>query len=277
MEWDDPVHISLHHERAEGTGGLTLPSRDMDYDSLTTACTLRQRAGALDGLLLCLLAEDGLGVLELGSAGPQVAGQQDVSVELVVQVVGAQPAAVGHWDAAVATAGVQGGAHFAACSITFHTAMHRVHRAQRLSHLSADPIPLDWEETARHHPSLRDSIPGLKCSSSPSDTSLALAPFRSIVRRGVRRKRGGSSSRGNRVVWQREPRCPTDEECLNLKQEGAAKTLGNKCILTSKQKMEDVGSDPSSGQLHLKLVGGPADWPWLWRSAVKRFGSSSAL
>lgn len=63
-------------------------------------------------------------MLELGSSGPQVAGQQDVTVELAVQVVGAKPATVGHWDATVAAAGVHRGAHLAAWSITFHTATH---------------------------------------------------------------------------------------------------------------------------------------------------------
>lgn len=61
-------------------------------------------------------------MLELWSAGPLVAWQEDVSVQLAVKVVGAEPAAVGHWDATVASAGVHRGAHLAACSITFHTA-----------------------------------------------------------------------------------------------------------------------------------------------------------
>lgn len=63
-------------------------------------------------------------MLELRSAGPLVAGQEDVSVQLAVEVVGAEPAAVGHWDATVGAAGVHRGAHLAAWSITFHTAKH---------------------------------------------------------------------------------------------------------------------------------------------------------
>ena len=68
-----------------------------------------------------------MGVLELRSAGPWVAGQQDVTVELVVQVAGAEPTTVGHWDATVAAAGVHRGTHLAAWSITFHTATNTQH------------------------------------------------------------------------------------------------------------------------------------------------------
>lgn len=77
-------------------------------------------------------------MLELGSAGTQVAGQQDVSVELAVKVVGAEPAAAGHWDATVA--GVHRGAHLAAWSITFHTANRKhTQRARRVSLLIHHP------------------------------------------------------------------------------------------------------------------------------------------
>lgn len=68
-------------------------------------------------------------MLKLGSAGPRVAGQEDVSVELTVQVIGAEPPAVGHWDATVAAAGVHRGAHLAAWSITFHTATQHTGQA----------------------------------------------------------------------------------------------------------------------------------------------------
>lgn len=68
-------------------------------------------------------------MLKLGSARPRVAGQEDVSVELTVQVIGAEPPAVGHWDATVAAAGVHRGAHLAAWSITFHTATQHTGQA----------------------------------------------------------------------------------------------------------------------------------------------------
>lgn len=61
-------------------------------------------------------------MLELRSAGPLVAWKEDVSVQLAVKVVWAKPAAMGHWDATVAAAGVHRGTHLAAWSITFHTA-----------------------------------------------------------------------------------------------------------------------------------------------------------
>lgn len=48
---------------------------------------LRKRAGALDVLLLSLLAEDGLRVLELGPAGPLGAGLDPVTVEWAVKAV----------------------------------------------------------------------------------------------------------------------------------------------------------------------------------------------
>ena len=41
-------------------------------------------------------------MLQFGSTGPQVSRQQDVSVDLAA----VQVAAVGHWDATIATAGV---------------------------------------------------------------------------------------------------------------------------------------------------------------------------
>lgn len=63
-------------------------------------------------------------MLELGSAGPLVARQEDVSVELAVQVVRAEPAAAGHWDTTIAAAGVHRGAQLTAWGITFHTATH---------------------------------------------------------------------------------------------------------------------------------------------------------
>lgn len=85
---------------------------------------LGQRTGTLDGLLLCLFTEDGLGVLELRAARPLVAGQEKVSVELAVEVLGPEASAVGHWDTTVATAGVHRGAHLTAGSISFNTNTH---------------------------------------------------------------------------------------------------------------------------------------------------------
>ena len=82
---------------------------------------LGERAGAFDGLLLSLLAEDGLGVLELGSAGPLGARLDPVAVERAVEAVWADGRAVSHWASAVAGSTIQGRAAVAGPSIPFHT------------------------------------------------------------------------------------------------------------------------------------------------------------
>lgn len=81
---------------------------------------------------------------ELRSAGPLVA-RKDVSVQLAVKVVGAKPAAVGHWNTTVATAGVHRRAHLTACSITFHTAKHtHTHTVHWVSLLNHFPAGMPW-------------------------------------------------------------------------------------------------------------------------------------
>ena len=81
---------------------------------------LGERAGAFDGLLLGLLAEDGLRVLELGPAGPLGARLDPVAVERAVEAVGADGRAVSHWSTAVAGSAVHGRAALARPSIPFH-------------------------------------------------------------------------------------------------------------------------------------------------------------
>lgn len=63
-------------------------------------------------------------MLQLRPARPLVPRQEDVSVELAVEVLGPEAGAVGHWDAAVAAAGVHRGAQLTAGSISFHTETH---------------------------------------------------------------------------------------------------------------------------------------------------------
>lgn len=72
-----------------------------------------------------MLAEDGLGVLELGAAGSHVARQKDVSVALAVQVVQARSATVGHRLATIDDAGIHRYTHVTARGVTFHTATHK--------------------------------------------------------------------------------------------------------------------------------------------------------
>lgn len=83
---------------------------------------LGERARPLDGLLLGLLAQDGLRVLELGPTGPLRSRLDSVAVQRAVKSVGADGRAVSHRALTVAGDAFQWRAALAGPSISFHTA-----------------------------------------------------------------------------------------------------------------------------------------------------------
>lgn len=87
---------------------------------------LGERARPLDGLFLGLLAEDGLGVLELGPAGSLRPGLDPLAVQRAFESVRADGRAVGHWALAIGGSTVQGRATVTGPSIPFHAAEKKV-------------------------------------------------------------------------------------------------------------------------------------------------------
>lgn len=82
---------------------------------------LGERARPFDGLLLSLLAEDGLRVLELGPTGSLWPRLDPLAVQGAFESVRADGRPVGHWTLAIGGSTVQGRATVAGPSIPFHT------------------------------------------------------------------------------------------------------------------------------------------------------------